>query len=104
MPFDINTVLNNMKDAAIDAVKDEVETIPGYLIQVFENEKDSLYYLAEARIIGVISEEEFLSELEREKKVLEVQMLTISIMTKAIAQKAINAAMNALKDAIRLAL
>lgn len=104
MPFDINTVLINMKDAAIDAVKDDMEIIPAYLMQIFENEKDSLYYLAEARITGVISEEEFLSELDREKKVLEVQMLTISIMTKAVAQKAINAAINALKDAIRLAL
>lgn len=104
MPFDINEVINNMKDAAIGAVKDDIENIPDYLLQVIENEKDSLNYLAEARLAGMITDEEFFDELEREKKVLEVEMLTISIMTKAIAQKAINAAMNALRDAIKLSL
>ncbi len=104
MPFDINEVINNMKDAAIGAVKDDIENVPDYLLQVIENEKDSINYLAEARLGKVISDEEFFDELEREKKVLEVEMLTISIMTKAIAQKAINAAMNALRDAIKLSL
>lgn len=104
MPFDINEVINNMKDAAIGAVKDDIENIPNYLLQIIENEKDSINYLAEARLAGVISDQEFFDELEREKKVLEVEMLTISILTKAIAQKAINAAMNALRDAIKLSL
>lgn len=104
MPFDINEVINNMKDAAIGAVKDDIENIPDYLLQVIENEKDSINYLAEARLAGVISDNEFFDELEREKKVLEAEMLTISILTKAIAQKAINAAMNALRDAIKLSL
>lgn len=104
MPFDINEVINNMKDAAIGAVKDDIENIPDYLLQIIENEKDSINYLAEARLAGVISDQEFFDELEREKKVLEVEMLTISILTKAIAQKAINAAMNALRDAIKLSL
>lgn len=104
MAFDITSVLNSMKDAAVDAVRDDVESVPDYLLQIIENEKESLKTLAEARLTGEISENEFLREIEREKKVLETEMLTISIMTKAIAQKVVNAAMNALKDAIRLAL
>jgi len=42
--------------------------------------------------------------LKREKKVLEAEMLTISIITKAAAQKAINAAINVLADAVKLAI
>lgn len=104
MAFDINKVLSSMKDAAVDSVKDDVNSIPAYLLQIFDNQKEALTELAEARLSGEISEQIFLKELEREAKVLEAEMLTISIMTKAIAQKAINAAMNVLKDAIKLAL
>jgi hypothetical protein len=104
MSFDINSILNNMKNAAVDAVKDDVENIPDYLRQIFENEKAALAALAEARLTEQITDEELQNELKREKKVLEAEMLTIRIMTKAIAQKAINAAMNVLTDAIKLAL
>jgi hypothetical protein len=104
MSFDINTIINNMKNAAAGAVKDELEDIPAYLNQIFENEKEALKNLAEARLAGEISDKEFQNELTREKKVLEAEMLTISIMTKAVAQKAINAAMNVLVDAVRLAI
>lgn len=104
MPFDINTVLMDMRDAAIGAVKDDLEAIPGYLLQIFENEKNAFHNIAEARLDGSITEAEFENEIEREKKVLEVELLTVSIITKAAAQKAINAAMNILKDAVRLAL
>jgi hypothetical protein len=104
MDFDINTVLNNMKNAAIDAVQYDLQDIPVYLQQIFENEKESLQALAEARITGEISDSEFQNELSREKKVLEAEALTISIMTKAIAQKAINAAIDVLEEAIRLAI
>jgi len=104
MAFDINKVLSSMQAAAVDAVKDDVDNIPAYLLQIFENQKEALTDLAEARLSGEISEQIFHKELEREAKVLETEMLTISIMTKAIAQKAINAAMNVLKDAIKLSL
>ncbi|MDO8549706.1 MAG: hypothetical protein Q7S39_06100 [Ignavibacteria bacterium] len=102
MSFDINTIINNMKNAAVDAIKDDVESIPDYLKQIFENEKEALKALAEARLAGEISDKEFQNEIKREKEVLEAEILTISIMTKAIAQKAINAAMKALVDAIKI--
>jgi sialic acid synthase SpsE len=104
MSFDINTVINNMKRAAVDAIKNDVQNIPDYLKQVFENEKESLKALAEARLSGEIPDKIFQSELKREKRVLEAELLTISIMTKALAQKAINAAINVLVDAIKIAI
>jgi len=102
MSFDINTIINNMKKAAVDAIKDDVQNIPDYLKQIFENEKEALKVLAEARLTGEISDKEFQNEIKREKKVLEAEILTISIMTKAVAQKAINAAMKVLMDAVKI--
>lgn len=104
MSFDINKILNNMKNAAINAIRDELEDVPVYVKQIFENEKEALQALAEARLAGEISDKEFQNELKREKKVLEAEMLTIGIITKAAAQKAVNAAINVLVDAVRLAI
>ncbi len=104
MNFDINSVLNDMKNAASKAIQDNIENIPEYLKQIFENEKHSLKKLAEARLKNEITDEIFKNELEREKKVLEAEMLTIEIMSKALAQKAINAAMNVLINAIKIAI
>ena len=104
MSFNINDVLNNMKNAATDAVKGDIQNIRDYIKEVFDGEKEALKMLAEYRIAGKFSNDEFLHELDREKDVLETQMLTIKIMTKAIAQKAINAAINVLIDAVKLAI
>ena len=103
MSFNINKVIKDMKNAAVDAIKDDLDDIPVYARQIFDNEKDALRALAEARITGEITDKQFQRELKREKKVLEAEMLTISIISKAIAQKAVNAAINVLMDAVKLA-
>jgi hypothetical protein len=103
MSFNISTIIKDMKNAAVEAVKDDLDIVPPYVKKIFDNEKDALKALAEARLAGEISDKEFQRELKREKKVLEAEMLTISIISKAIAQKAINAAINVLVDAVKLA-
>lgn len=104
MNFEINEVINNMKNAAVDSVKDDVEIIPGYLDRVFENEKEALKELTEARLTGEISEAEFRHELERLKLVFETEMLTVKIITKTAAQKAVNAAIAVLEKAVNTAI
>ena len=101
MAFDINKILSDMMSAAFGAAEKDIGEIPEYLKTVFENEKEALRDLTEARLTKQISEKEFLHELEREKVILETELLTASIMTKAIAQKAINAAMDVLKSAVK---
>ncbi len=88
----------------MNAVKDDVDNILAYLLEIFDHQKEALKDLAEVKLSGVITEKVFIRELELESKVLETELLTISIITKAISQKAINAAKNTLKEAIRLAL
>ena len=64
MNFNINNVLNDMKNAATTAIQDDIENIPNYLKQIFENEKNSLKTLAEARLRNEISDEILENEFE----------------------------------------
>ena len=67
-------------------------------------EAKSLELIGQERLAGRWSEEKFDDELEREKKVMEAELLTIQIMTKAAAQKAINAAIEVFVNAVKAAL
>ncbi|ALP53336.1 hypothetical protein Tel_09315 [Candidatus Tenderia electrophaga] len=99
--MDIEKILRDMAQAANNAVKDDVGEITEYAKQIIDNEKQSLEELGKARLRGEIDDAIFDSEVERQKKVVEVEMLTIQIMTKAAAQKAVNAALDTFKRAIK---
>ena len=103
MSFDIDQVLKDMAGAITGTVQQGAGDIQSYLKEILDKEKESLKELAEARLRNEITEEEFQQELEREKKVVEAQLLTIEIMTKALAQKAVNAAMDVFIKAIKAA-
>ena len=53
------------------------------------------------RLAGEINDAVFDQELDREKSVLEGELLTARIMSKAGIQKAVNAAMDVLRNSIR---
>ncbi|MCG8435971.1 MAG: hypothetical protein MJA83_18280, partial [Gammaproteobacteria bacterium] len=77
MSFDIESVLSDMAAAASDAVKEDAGDIKEYASEIVAQEKQSLKELAEARISGVITDDVFDREIEREKQVIEAQLLTI---------------------------
>jgi hypothetical protein len=104
MSFDINKVINDMAQAIRDEVKVNIGDIKEYANKILENEKQSLEELGQARVSGEIDDETFEKELEREKKVVEAELLTIKIMTKALAQKAVNAAIDIFAKAVKLAI
>lgn len=104
MGFDISKVLNDMAEAVRNAVKEDIGDIKQYANQILENEKCSLEELGLARLSGRIDDKVFEREIEREKKVVEAEFLTIQIMTKALAQKAVNTAMDVFVKAVRVAL
>ena len=103
MSFDIESVSKQMVSAISDFVKDDVGEIKQYADTIIKNEKDSLKELAEARIQGQITDDVFDREIEREKKVVETELLTIRLMTKASAQKAVNSAVNVFVAAVKAA-
>lgn len=99
--MDIEAILKQMATSANEAVKDDIGEIGDYAKQILDNEKGSLEELARARFSGDIDDEIFEHELEREKQVVKVEMLTVQIMTEVAAQKAVNAAMNTFRDAVK---
>lgn len=104
MGFDINVVVKDMAEAINNAVKHDCGDIQQYATQILFNEKKSLEELGLARVSGEINDEVFNREIEREKKVVEAELLTIKIMTKALAQKAINAALDVFTKAVKAAI
>ncbi len=102
MSFDIGAVLGDMTDAVRNAVSDDSGKVGGYAKRIMENEREALEELAQARFSGKIAEDEFNEEVEREKKVIEAGLLTLEIMTKAMAQKAVNSAIDVFVKAVKL--
>lgn len=104
MSFDINQVLKDMADAITDAVKGAEVDIKDSANEIMNAEKDSLKELGEARLRGVIDDAVLNREIEREKKVVEAELFTLKIMTKALAQKAVNAAIDVFVKALKAAI
>ena len=94
MSFNIDVIIEEMGLAIIEAVKDDVVDIKKYAKNVFDNNKASLKELGEARVAGEVSEKVFNAEVEREKKVVATELMTIELMNKAAAQQAVNSAIN----------
>lgn len=104
MSFDITKVLKDMTSAINDSVIEDGGDISQYAGEILSNESEALEVLASARLSGEIDDEVFKREIERERIVLETELLTIEIMTSSLAQKAVNAAINVFADAVKLAL
>ncbi len=96
----INDLYKDMLDTALNVVGDEAQQMSGPLQRALNAQKASIQALAEAKLNGEISESEFIAELEREKAILEVELITLEIIAKATVQKAINAAMSCLTSAL----
>ena len=104
MSFDINNVLGDMLNAVKGAIDADWEDVKDYAGQILENEKEMLANLAEQRIRGEITDDELNSELEDEKDTVEAELKAVQVMTKAMAQKAANAAIEVLTKAIKTAI
>ena len=104
MSLDIGNVFKEMASSAGETLQEEGAGLGNDFLDVLDNNKDTLSELIDARVNGDIDEEEFATEMEREKLVLEAEMLTLEIASKAAIQKAMNAAMDTLSGAIALAL
>ncbi len=104
MSFNIEEVLKDMVDAISDSVKEDAGDIKSYAKEILENKKESLQELGEARINNEIDDTVFDREIEREKQVVEAELITIEIMTQALAQKAINAAIDVFVKAVKVAI
>jgi len=104
MSFNIDEVMENMLGSALEAVGPISNDIGSYTKRIIENEKEAITELAQQRLNGDLTDEEFADELLDEKDTFEAEMQAIGVMTKVMAQKAANAAMDVLSTAVKLAI
>jgi hypothetical protein len=100
MPFDISETLEKMLDAVKSVAKEDWPKIEGYAKTILQNERVALANLAELRVKGELTEEEFKSELQDEKDTVEAELLAAQVLGKAAVQKAANAAIKVFTDAV----
>jgi hypothetical protein len=104
MKLDINKIISDMLAGIKGTVADNWDEVKAVAEQFMKNRRDSLLLIAELFISGEITEEKFKSRLEDEKLVLEAQLNAMAVITKAIAQRAANAAIDILEQAVKAAI
>lgn len=104
MDFDINEVLADMLLAIKGTVTDNWDEVKSTANQIFERKKERLQLLAELRLNGDLSQEKFESRLQDEKLIVEAELHAVAVISKAIAQKAANKALDVLNKAVKTAI
>ena len=104
MAFDINETLADMLGSIKATVKDNWNMVKDTANAFLQSKKDRLELLTSLRIQNEISKEFYLKRLEDEKKILESELHAVAVITKAIAQRAANAAIDVLDKAVSKAI
>lgn len=98
MSIDVSSILSEMSEAAIESLGSKGSSMINKFSSVFDQRHDSLKELLEAYSEGDISQEDFKFELEKEKNIIEAELITLEIEGKSAIQKAVNSAMSKLTD------
>lgn len=104
MDFDIAKVFDGMIGAAGDVLSAEWPKVQACVKAAFKDEQNALEAIAKARLDGEIDDEDTKSQLDDEQDALKVALLACNVKGKVTAQKAANAAIKVLSDAIYAAL
>jgi hypothetical protein len=104
MKFDINEVIAEMVAAVKGVVGENWSEVLSVANQFLQNKKERFELLASLRIAGEISQKRFESRLNDEKLVAEAEFHAVAVISKAIAQKAANAAIEVLENAVKTAI
>ena len=104
MEFDIDKTFGDMLDAMSGVVTEDWPKIKSCVNKALQDEKDALEAIAKARLDGEIDDEDLNSQLADEREALKAALLVCKVKTKVMAQKAANAAIKVLTDAIKVAL
>jgi hypothetical protein len=104
MSIDIGAILQAAVGAATDAVKKVAPQAEDFLREIAKGHEGAIQSLADALANGDIDEDTFRNEMADEGKTLEAELQAVAVMSKAIAQRAINAFRKALVDGITAAI
>jgi hypothetical protein len=100
MAFDINEVLAGMLSSVKTITKDNWNNVKDSANSYLQDRKFRLELLATLLLQKEISQEFFKKMVAEEEKILESELHSIAIVTKAIAQKAANAALDVFQKAV----
>ncbi len=104
MNLDIGNLFKEMAATAGETLQGEGENLSGEVLSVLDKNRESIAELVVAVSNGDINEEELDIELQREKVILEAEMLSLEIVSKSAVQKAMNAAMDTLTSAVKMSI
>lgn len=104
MAFNFEVVVEGMLGAAAGALSSEWSKVQECFKAAIKDERDAIEDIAKARLNDEIDDDEMKSQLVDEKEVLKAALLVCKVNGKVAAQKAANAAIEALSDAIKAAL
>ncbi len=104
MSIDIDAILKTAVGAAAGAVKKSAPQVEDFLREIAKKHLDALQTLANALKDGDIDKQTFDDEIDDEAQTLQAELLAAAVITKAIAQRAINAFRDALIDGVTKAI
>lgn len=104
MSFDINETIAQMAGAIKGVISEDWPIVKNTVNGFLEDEQSRLELLASLRIKGQINEDDFADRLQNEGLILESELHAIAIITKAVAQRAANAAIDVLTQAVQAAI
>jgi hypothetical protein len=101
LAFDMETVAKEMLTAAEGVFSEDWPKVKAGMEQVLADEQEALAQIAKAFRSGGLSEAEFQEQLDSEREVLAAGMAMVSVGSKATIQRAVNAALGVLGEAVR---
>ena len=104
MNIDINEILADMTSVIKKTVAEDWSEVKTVSIEFLKRRKERLELLADMRINGEINQQRFESRINDEKLILEAELHAITVISKAIAQKTANAAIDVLTKAVKIAI
>lgn len=100
MDIDFDALIDGLTNVIQGSLESDLPQIREYAKKIVEEEKETLQLLANLRLNGEISDDQFKSELEDQKGIVKNQLLAIGAMSTAAAQKATNAAIKFLTETV----
>lgn len=104
MAFEIDVVIGDMAQAIKGSVKQDWPDTKEVVKQFLDRRKERMKLIAELIFKGVLTIESAKPYFDIEKDLLEMEILGVSIITKAMAQKAATKAIKVLVDAVTTAI
>lgn len=100
MSLDINELLANMLQAVKGSLGEDWSVAKGAINTFIEKRKSRLELLIQLRVSNEVSNDFFFKLIGMEKDIFESELHAIAIISKAAAQRAANAAIDVLTQAI----